>query len=559
MGIGVNPFVWAGFSFIWSSLAFAFVTGIYLGWRYRLRPAIRARQKHAQALMMILCFIIGTGWSISSLLFYANDEEDGIQTDNIYKLVLCMTFLHYASMNVYFYRVWRLCYKFRLQNAFEKVREAPATLNQRSILSHILSLNLSYRALFSDSNVREQSEHLISWPRQTSVSNSWFVRYRNTLGRSRVNKIFWSLVWIAQCNIVFWTQPEQMHHTTFTWSPDKFADNFFTCGFQFLCFIVLFAFPGDDHFRIKIELRLIFFINILETLLYYILVWCGILFAAYMNLAICQCMIIVAITWSNYRAVRSQSFCTIGPIVREVSSYSDVKMGKEIGVTDVLECPSLFQAFERHLKREFTLEHLNFIVAVVHFRRLCDERNRGQSRKIKLIRGEDDVPKSREISMQAWDSAMNVCGSDTSNGSSVATSTLSSAGRRVSSNRRRSRPTPRLHWIKSQIKREADKQTTATFIFDEYCDRGAPQEINLSKEDRDHLIQFFSHSELDDDELSNIFNRAFDSVLDLLENDSLRRFRRCSSFDKNSKDLLVKNVYDVNPDRKSLSCRTTVL
>jgi len=555
MGIGVNPIVWAGFSLIWSSLAFAFVTGIYLGWRYRLRPAIRARQKHAQALMIILCFIIGTGWSISSLFFYANEEEGGMQTDNIYKLVLCMTFGHYASMNVYFYRVWRLCYKFRLQNAFERVREAPATLNQRSILRNILS-----RAMFSDWNVREQSEHLISWPRQTSVlGNSWFVRYRNTLGRSRVNKIFWCLVWIAQCNIVFWTQPEQMHHTTFTWTPDKFADDFFTFGFQFLCFIVLFAFPGSDHFRIKIELRLIFLINILETLLYYMLVSYDNLFAAYMNLAICQCLIIVVITNTNYLAVRSQWFSTIGPIVREVSSYSDVKMKKEIGVTDVLECPSLFQAFERHLKREFTLEHLNFIVAVVHYRRLCDWRNRGQSLKVKRIRGEDDVPKSREISMQAWDSGMNVYGSDTSNGSSVTPSTLSSAGRRSSSNRRRSRPTPRLHWIKSQIKREADKETTAIFIFDEYCDRGAPQEINLSKDDRDHLIQFFSHSELDDDELSRIFNRAFDSVLDLLENDSLRRFRRCSSFDKFSKDLLVKNVYDVNPDRKSLSCRTTVL
>jgi len=569
MGIGVNPLIWAGFSFIWCLLTLAFVTGILLGWKYRFRPAITARQKYAQALMMILCFIIGVGWGVSSLLFYSKEEESGIRISSIYKLVLWMTFGHYASMNVYFYRVWRLCYKCKLQNVFEKAREAPATLNQRSILSHILSLNLSSRRSLRWSNAQEQSEPLISWPRKVSVRKSWFVRYRHTLGRSQVNKVFWMLIWVAQCNIVFWTHKQQRHQKNFAWSPNDLADDFFTIFFLLLCFIVLFAFPGDDIFRIKIELRLIFFINIVETLLYYLFVLWDHWPAAYICLSISEFCIIVAITYSNWRAVLSHS-CSSGQILREVSTWADSKSEKEMGVTDVLECQSLFQAFERHLKREFSLEHLNFIVAVVHYRRLCEERNSGQTRKIMLIRGEDSVPKTREISLQILDTATNVFGSETSKGSAAMTSRNSAIGmgrarvnfesstaaQRWSSNRHSSRSTPRLHWIKSQIEREADKQTIALFIFDEYCDRGAPQEININQKDRDHLIEFFSQSELDHDELSNIFNRAFDSVLDLLENDSLRRFRLHS---KNTKDLLVKNVYDVNPDRKTLSSRKTLL
>jgi len=75
-------------------------------------------------------------------------------------------------------------------------------------------------------------------------------------------------------------------------------------------------------------------------------------------------------------------------------------------------------------------------------------------------------------------------------------------------------------------------EDTAFFIFDEYCDRGAPQEINLSKRERKELLEFFSSSPVEPTELCTIFDAAFDSIMDLLENDSLRRFRRYYNFDK---------------------------
>merc|ERR1719193_2300883 len=101
--------------------------------------------------MMILCYTIGVGWGVCSLLFLYQESNGKISIGAVYQILLFMTFGHYASMNVYFYRVWRLWYKCKLQNAFEKVRESPATLNQRSILSHFLSLTLgSSRTTFEN-------------------------------------------------------------------------------------------------------------------------------------------------------------------------------------------------------------------------------------------------------------------------------------------------------------------------------------------------------------------------------------------------------------------------
>jgi hypothetical protein len=577
MGIDVDPLIWAGYVFLWFFLTLVLVIGLGLGWKFRLRPEIRARQKHAQALMIILCYIIGVGWGVSSLLFIlvARNEDFGVQIGTIYGLVLCMTFCHYASMNVYFYRVWRLYYKCKLQNAFEKVRENPATLNQRSLLSQILSLTMNSRT--SAQNIlNEQSEHLISWPKEVSVRKSWFVRYRRTLGRSQMNKVFWSFLWFCQCNIIYWTQKTRGHdRKTLTWSPNDFADDFFTVFFQLMCIIVLFVFPSDDLFRIKTELRLIFIINTVETALYYMFEHFDKKAEAYLNLAICEFCIMVAITFSNYRAVRNQSLRTVGPIVREVSRYSDKKLETELRVTDVLECQTLFQAFEKHLKREFSLEHINFIVDVVHYRRMWQERHRKQNEKIRKIFGEDSHPRTEQISMQVYNNASIVCGSDNSNISAVSSTTIPSNGTlsrvggdfespssvpyRSSPSRRVSRPTPTLNWLNSQNDVGADKQTRAFFIFTEYCDRGAPQEINLSKKDRDQLVDFFSSSELEEDLLSTIFDRAFDSVLDLLENDSLRRFRMNSCFNQYTENLFVKNVYDINQDRKSMSCRQQIM
>jgi len=78
-------------------------------------------------------------------------------------------------------------------------------------------------------------------------------------------------------------------------------------------------------------------------------------------------------------------------------------------------------------------------------------------------------------------------------------------------------------------------EDTAFFIFDEYCDWGAPQEINLSRRKRKELLKFFTSSPVEPTGLCTIFDAAFDSIIDLLENDSLRRFKIHSNFNDSLK------------------------
>jgi len=285
---------------------------------------------------------------------------------------------------------------------------------------------------------------------------------------------------------------------------------------------------------------------------------------SYLNLAISEFLIMLAITWSNYLAACNQCWCAGGPIFRQVTSFhnSDDYSEGEWSLTDILECQSLFQAFEKHLKREFSLEHLNFIVAIVHYHRLCEGRKHiVQTRKFVL----QDTPQTMATTCQQC-GEFSLTGRETSTGSPMSSrycvdSSPTSAPIHWSPNCRNSprRNSPRLDWIKSQIAEGADMEHIATFIFDEYCDRGAPQEINIGKKERDKLVEFFSRSLRDPAVLITIFDPAFYSVLDLLANDSLRRFRRSSIFTKYTKDLLVKNVYDLSPEKKTVSCRKILM
>jgi len=182
-------------------------------------------------------------------------------------------------------------------------------------------------------------------------------------------------------------------------------------------------------------------------------------------------------------------------------------------MTDILEIESLFQAFERHLKREFSLENLNFIVAVVHYRRLCEKGTHNSNSTIGMLnRGKNTCRKLQEISMWPFGLSRNPMSVYRSNGSynpnpptsscspllseldtssPLRKSAISDIGNTV---KHRSKRTPRLSWIDSEMELCDDKETIALFIFEEYCNRGAPQAINLGMPERNELAEFFSHS-----------------------------------------------------------------
>jgi len=333
------------------------------------------------------------------------------------------------------------------------------------------------------------------------------------------------------------------------WAPNKLPGECLILIEQVVCFVVLFIYSSDDIFVIKIELRLIYLIITVEIVLYYTLLYCSGEIAAYSSLSVSAFCIMVAITCSNYQAVTFRFSNFLGRLWSDGRLFHDFyrSSGDELTMMDILGSKSLFQAFERHLKKEFSLEHLNFIVAIVHYKRLCTERNlKPLKQKVTL----DECLMSREISMQP------VCFTDSRSSENeliVSTGITQTAGialvgveselsmitkfpskviRQKKGSRLINKLAPMLWWVKSDIEVWSDMEDTAFFIFDEYCDRGAPQEINISKSERKEILEFFSSPRIDPAKLCTIFDPAFDSVVELLENDSLRRFGRDSCFNK---------------------------
>merc|ERR1719317_148398 len=499
-------------------------------------------------MMMIVCYLSGVGLGLAALILIRGKGVENYQRPMW--LLLCITLCHYAAMDVYFYRVWILYYKYKLQNEFGKVRKSSSEFNQSTIPSDIRELTSNLETTVWNIEENKQTEEFTDWPRQLSLrKKSFFIRYRYTLGRSMVIKAFWFFVWISECAMAVWTYPDESVETNVKWAPNMLPGECITFIEQVMCFIVLFLYPSDDIFMIKIELRLVYLIIIVEIVLYYTLLYCIGEIAAYLSLSVSEFCVMLAITCSNYQALTFKFSSFLGRICSEGGSFHDFGKNSEDKLTmmNILGSKSLFKAFERHLKKEFSLEHLNFVVAIVHYKRLCTERNlKPLKQQITL----DECLKSREISMQlvcftdskTSESALNVSTGITqtagiaSGGVEFELSMIGKFPSKLTRQKKGSRWINKLasmlYWIKSDIEVWSDMEDTAFFIFDEYCDRGAPQEINISKRERKGILEFFSSSRIDPAKLCTIFDPAFDSVMDLLENDSLRRFRRNSSFNK---------------------------
>jgi len=519
---------WGGFICLWFSMTTVFVTGLGVTWKFWQTPAL-AREIKSQLTMLILCYASGVGWGYCAI--FINQLEKESRTFD--EIMLCVSFGQYASMGVYFYRVWLFYWKCKLQDEFEKV------LTSSSIKLENLNEN-------------ELNENLLKCSTPESVRTSFFVRNKLILSRNIMSRTFWLFPWICQCIAVFSTyQRRDKNKPILQWSMNALANAI--CGIfpRILCFVVLFLFPNDDIFRIKIELRLIFFISIVQMVLFYILLDQIGKFAAFFDLSMAAFAIMVTIISSNGRAVQIPCCCISGNIFRQQRTFQlvDSIPESEIKIMDILEREDMFQAFQRHLKREFSIENLNFIVNVVYYRQFCAQYININDNKTDLcIRGKETAHKLQEISLQPITVSSNPilktisstsasqCGGEISVGAYSEMGNFSpnrifldnKAGLGMKNTRQ-------ITWLKSEIELYTDKWEAALFIFKEYCAWGAPQEINISRNDRNELIEFFSESLTEPEKLNTIFDRTFNSVVDLLQNDSLRRFKRHPSFTKISK------------------------
>merc|ERR1719317_948721 len=132
-------------------------------------------------MMMIVCYLSGVGLGLAALILIRGKGVENYQRPMW--LLLCITLCHCAAMDVYFYRVWILYYKYKLQNEFEKVTRYAVELNQNTILSHIRALTSNSGTNMWNLEENKHTEKLIKSYREHSVRKSCFVRYRYTLGR----------------------------------------------------------------------------------------------------------------------------------------------------------------------------------------------------------------------------------------------------------------------------------------------------------------------------------------------------------------------------------------
>jgi len=146
----------------------------------------------------------------------------------------------------------------------------------------------------------------------------------------------------------------------------------------------------------------------------------------------------------------------------------------------VLKNENLFKAFEKQLRQEFSIENLNFLVSCIQYRRTV------------LFQGANESSSQLDSEPENFE---------------------------------------QLHWrdsVKPETlaKRNSNIPKMARYIYNEYCERGAPQWINLDRQTARALSNRIKNlSNICDYPELDIFSDAFNHIHDLLSNDPLRRFK----------------------------------
>jgi len=286
------------------------------------------------------------------------------------------------------------------------------------------------------------------------------------------------------------------------------------CNIMSLCvgLLIYFSSVVNDNFGIGEELAWILLFHILKQLLYYTLrdfvppdFWPPSnadsvkYFCMYLSRVLCDILtlfvIVFVISWALLKDRRNLNLTLRKPSIIE----------RETTIEEVLNSEEAYREFEGHLQKEFALENLNFIVQVIMFRRLLT--------KIKIRRATPDPKKFEEIlGIRTRD----LCDGGPGKGDGKMELVVGDTA-------------PKIRWLKSIFTESHDCEERARFIYSEFCKRGAPQEINCGNAVQKSLRKFFegqAYIALDcPSGLSDVFDAAFNKIMALLSDDSLRRFK----------------------------------
>jgi len=215
----------------------------------------------------------------------------------------------------------------------------------------------------------------------------------------------------------------------------------------------------SDNFRFKGEVLTVSSLIVVGLLVW--LVFCAAklnqaqrLAIAFFILICTFLLILVTIDWNLYKA----------------RIWSCPKIFHNLTIDEIMGLSSIRKQFEEHLRKEYSLENLNFLQSCERYHELL-----GESNKSSVSCDETECRADDTISLR--------CSMEIPN----------------------------------------RKSSMARYIFEQFCKRGAPQEINLSREISRKLRDRFKTNDSPFGE--DIFDDAIECIKDLVTNDSLRRFK----------------------------------
>jgi len=454
------------------SIPLAAVYGLFIVFQNWKAPFIQKRQPYAQVLFIAVLVLLGLGMVSFDLVYYTLDKAN-VWTWNL------LVFINIAMVAVYIlyvYRAWMLWYKNRLQRSFRKM-----------VVDDIPE---------SDTYVDQAGPERNT---ESTLANDFWVRHRRTIGSPSKVSCFTLVVFfiLMSINLIIVRNYgiESLQGESF--QPYDYYDitvfvTFVTSGLIILGFAMK---NVEDSFRFTGEVRMVSALLIFGS--FFEIFWRAQRKridwekASFDILQTITLLVLLTVDFNLHMAEKRFS----------VNSTRHKSTLKTITMDDILNNEIMFREFEEHLKKEFSLENLNFLKTCVYYNRLnCRTLRSPQSSGNENISG-----KHPQLMMS---SALGAPRNNNFRMTATSTQTIEEI---------------RMQWMRSSSKNPKRATSMARFIYEEYCAEGAPQEINLSVVAMKKLRQHFAIS-WNCPPPANIFDEAFGCIIDLLTNDSLRRF-----------------------------------
>lgn len=450
------------------SLPITALYGLWLVFSNWKESFIQKRQPYAQVLLIIACFLIGFLMEIFNYVTYTLHIESTYTWDMLVTVNILMLGLYI----LYFYRAWMLWYKNRLQCSYLGM-----------VVDDIPESEVDITGEGQDRSTKSAIADDFWVRKRPIIGNSKWVSLMGICAFAILTGINIAIVWNLDLNSLKGLDFQPYDYYDMTVSALFISSGLLISG----CAMI----KVEDSFMFTTEIRMVSVSLILGLSLFWIFYRRERMTADHklkVSFNILQSTALVILITVDYNLYMASK------LFSPKEEPSETPASKTLSMDDVLHNETIFRQFEQHLKKEFSIENLNFLKTVIYLRQI---RHRPRQSVDRSNSG------ARTPRLQAKDSL-----------------TLPD---RITATSVESVEELRMHWMRSTSKKHKRVTSVARFIYEEFCVVDAPQEINLGRLVMKKLQKHFSKSMTFPPPI-NIFDEAYKSIVDLLTNDSLRRF-----------------------------------